>query len=191
MEERDLIAKLKTGDQEAFKLLVTQYQNIVLNTCLGFVPNLHDAEDLVQEVFIEVFRSINKFKAGSKLSTWVYRIAVNKSLELIRSRKRAKRNPFFKSLIGLEDYQDTIGSETFYHPGFELENQERAKVLYNAIDSLAENQRTAFTLHKMEGLSYQEISGIMEVSLSSVESLIFRARRNLKKKLENFYKNDR
>jgi len=188
LNDNQIIPQLKEGNEMAFKELVDTFQEKVLNTCLGFVPNKHDAEDIVQDVFIEVFRSIGKFRGDSKLSTWIYRISTTKCLEHIRAKKRQKRKSFFQSLIGMHENADRIKVYDFNHPGVLLENQERAKVLYEAIEKLPENQRVAFTLHKLEGLSYQEITEIMETSLSSVESLMFRAKKNLKKSLGDFYK---
>jgi len=183
MNETQIIPQLKARDEDAFKQLVDTFQEKVLNTCLGFVPNQHDAEDLVQDVFIEIFRSIDKFRGDSKLSTWIYRITTTKCLEHIRAKKRQKRKSFFQSLIGMHENADRIKAYDFNHPGVLLENKERTKILFEHIDKLSDNQRIAFTLHKIEGLSYQEITEVMETSLSSVESLIFRARKNLKKSL--------
>lgn len=191
MDETQIIKQLKEGNEVAFKNMVDTFQEKVLNTSLGFVPSLHDAEDIVQEVFLEVFRSINKFRGDSKLSTWIYRITTTKCLEHIRAKKREKRKSFFQSLIGMHENVDRIKVFDYNHPGVLLENKERSKTLFAAIEKLPEKQRVAFTLHKIEGLSYQEITSIMETSLSSVESLMFRAKKNLQKTLGNFYNNNK
>lgn len=190
-DERQLIQELQSGTELAFSKLVDLFQEKVLNTCLGFIPNLQDAEDLTQEVFVEVFRSVGKFRAEAKLSTWIYRIAVTKSLEQIRSRKRKKRVAFFQSLIGLDDQKAKSIEDAFNHPGIQLENKERAKILFEKIDQLPENQKIAFTLHKVEGMSHKEIGAVMAVSISSIESLLFRAKKNLKKSLHDYYKNQK
>ena len=187
MEENTLIKALKSGSEEAFKRLVDQYQTKVLNICLGYFPIRQDAEDLTQEVFVELFRSLNKFRGDAKLGTWVYRIAVNKCLEMVRYRKRGKRMAFFQSLVGMDENITQLSSGRFDHPGVKLENKERSQILFQYIEKLPEKQRTAFILHRMEGLSYQEICAVMEMSLSSVESLLFRAKKNLKKSLFHFY----
>ena len=190
MDETQIISQLKAGDETAFQQVVDAFQKKVLNTCLGFVPNKHDAEDIVQEVFIEVFRSVHKFRGDSKLSTWIYRITTTKCLEHIRSKKRQKRKSFFQSLIGMHENASRIKAFDYDHPGVLMENKERSKTLFAAIEKLPENQRVAFTLNKVEGLSYQEVTEIMEVSLSSVESLLFRAKKNLQKYLADFYKKE-
>lgn len=187
MNEENLISLLKRQDQTAFKELVQQFSRRVYNTSLGILQNGEDAEDISQEVFIEVFQSIHQFKGESKLSTWIYRIAVTKSIEFIRRKNRKKRFAFVQSLFGMESELPSKDHVHFYHPGVQLENKERAAVLFRAIDQLPENQKTAFTLHKLENLSYAEITEVMHVSLSSVESLMFRAKKNLQKLLSDYY----
>lgn len=143
----------------------------------------------MQEVLVEIYRAAPTFRGDAKLSTWIYRITVNKSLELIRKRKRKKRFAFLQTLAPGEGI-DKKDETPLNHPGLTLENKERAEVLYRALESLSENQKIAFTLSQVEGMSYEEICQTMGLTKSSVESLIFRARTNLKKKLKNFYEND-
>ena len=112
---------------------------------------------------------------------------MQKSLEMIRKKSRKKRAGNILSLFGKEHLVTTPTSAPFYHPGVKMENKERAAILFSAIARLPENQKTAFTLHKVEDLSYNEIASIMEVTLSSVESLMFRAKQNLKKLLADYY----
>lgn len=188
MENADhiLVEKLKGGDETAFRELVDDYQDKVFNTCISFVKNQEDADDLTQEVFIEVFHSIQKFREDSKLSTWIYRITINKALEHIRKIKRKKRSGFLQ-WFGNEEQDQELQVADFNHPGIQTENRERAGILLKAIENLPEKQRIAFTLHKMEDLSYGQIADVMQKSLSSVESLIHRAKNNLKKELYAYY----
>lgn len=183
-----LIDELKEGDETAFKKLVDAYQHKVFNVCISFVRNTGDAEDISQEVFIEIYRSIKKFRGESGLNTWIYRIAVNKSLGFLRRKKAGKRFAFFTSLFSSEG-RAVIEPVDFNHPGAALEDKEKAEVLFRSIDQLSENQRVAFVLYHMEELSYQEIAGTMKLSVAAVESLLFRARKNLRKILFEFYKN--
>lgn len=187
LDEKNFLLALQQGSQQAFYQLVEQFQQQVLNTCLGFVPRLQDAEDLTQEVFLEVFRSVESFRGDAKLSTWIYRIAVRKCLEHLRYANRQKRWAFMKNLVGLDTPEAQTMASGFDHPGVVMENQERSKILFAKMEELPENQRTAFILHKVEGMSHNEISDIMNVSVSSIESLIFRAKQNLQKKLEHYY----
>ncbi|MBC35650.1 MAG: RNA polymerase subunit sigma-70 [Bacteroidetes bacterium] len=182
MSEQELIDAIKRQDPHAYRSLIDQYQPLVLNTCYSFVQSEDDAKDLTQEVFIEVIRSIKKFRGESKISTWLYRMAVNRSLNHIKKYKR-------RSLFGeVEEINkgDFTASDSF-NADKSIEDQERSKVLFDAINSLKKNQRIAFTLHKVEGVSYAEIAEIMNITTYSVESLIYRAKSNLQKKLLSYY----
>lgn len=184
MEEKVLIDGLKKRDKDSFEEFVELYKDRVYNITIGLIQCVEDAEDLTQEVFVDVFNSVGDFRGESSLSTWLYRIAVNKSLELIRKRSRKKRFGFMTSIF---ESREEMEIPDFEHPGVKLENKERAAVMFKAIARLPETQRTAFTLSKVEEFSYKEISEIMKVSVASVESLLFRAKANLKKYLEDYY----
>jgi RNA polymerase sigma-70 factor (ECF subfamily) len=186
--DQNLIDELIQGRDWAFKALVEDYQQRVYNTCLGFVKSPEDADDLTQEVFIEVFRSILKFRMESKLSTWIYRIAVTKSLESLRARKRKKRFAVLRSLFNTDN--SVVEIPDFNHPGIIAENKERSKIIFQALEKLPESQQTAYTLHKLEGLGYEEIANIMKKSVSSIESLMHRAKSNLQNYLYDYYNSD-
>ncbi len=191
MTDPTFIAELKSGKQAAYVQLLKEYEQKVFATCLSFVPNKEDAEDIAQDVFLEVFRSISKFKGNSKLSTWIYKIATNKCLEFIRKKNAKKRFAFMQSIFGNEIPLDKTSFFTeLKHPGILLEDKERSEIIFKAINLLPESQRVVFTLAKIDGKSYQEIVEITEKSLSSVESIMFRAKKNLQQHLENFYKNE-
>lgn len=189
MNDRKLIHDLKNANQQAFKELVERYQNMVVNTCYGFLRNQQDAEDVAQDVFIEIHRAIHRFREEAALSTWIYRIAVNKSLNLIKKNKHKKWvNNFQPVFSGEKDSEQFIDTET-PNPHISLEHQERIRILQNAINSLAENQKIAFTLSKYENLDYKQIAEVMGTTTSAVDSLLIRAKKNLRKKLYNYYKN--
>jgi RNA polymerase sigma-70 factor (ECF subfamily) len=191
LQEKKFITDLQSRKQSAYSQLIEDYEQKVFGSCISFVPNKEDAEDIAQEVFLEVFNSIHKFKGNSKLSTWIYRITTNKCLEFIRKKNTKKRFAFMQSILGNDIPIDRTSYFTeFNHPGIVLENKERNETIFKAINQLPEGQRIVFTLHKVDGKSYQEISKIIDKSVSSVESLMFRARKKLQKLLENFYKND-
>ena len=190
MTETEFIKQLINKSQLAYSTLLDDFQQKVFATCISFVPNTEDAEDIAQEVFVEVFNSIHKFKGDSKLSTWIYRITTNKCLEFIRKKNTKKRFAFLQSITGNAIPMDKTSYFTeMNHPGVVLENKETSKTLFYAINQLPEAQRVVFTLHKIDGKSYKEISEITNKSLSSIESLMFRSKRSLQKLLENFYKN--
>jgi RNA polymerase sigma-70 factor (ECF subfamily) len=186
LNEKDLINRLRQKDEESFRWLVEHYRNRVFSSILNIVQNKVDAEDAAQEVFIQIYESISEFKEESSLSTWIYKIAVRKAIDKLRRRKTRQRlNQFFPGLLHDE------GKEThseFHHPGIALENKEKASALFKAISSLPEKQRLAFTLIKVHGMSYDEAGLILQQSIKAMESLISRAKVNLQKRLEKFYR---
>jgi RNA polymerase sigma-70 factor (ECF subfamily) len=183
--ETELIEQLKKGDEAAFRSIVEQWQDMVYNTILGIVQNETEAEDLAQDVFIKVFEKISSFKGDSRFSTWLYRIATTTALDHLRSKKRKKRFGFLQSISG--DGGESVQVPDFHHPGVNLDNKERAAVLFKAIEALPENQKAAYTLHKLEGLSYRDVSEVLNTTVSAVESLMSRANQNLRKELETYY----
>lgn len=190
MNDLQVIEQIKQGNEKAFRDLVETHQKMVVNACYSMVRNSDDADDLAQEVFIEVFNSAHRFRLDAKISTWLYRIAVNKSLNYIRDNKKRK---FFKTIEDVfsgKSNNYSLAAPSTDIPDINLQEKQKAAILNKAIDSLPENQRVAFTLNKYEDLSYLEISEVMGLSLSSVESLIHRAKKNLQKKLYDCYKKD-
>ncbi|MBC8146404.1 MAG: RNA polymerase sigma factor [Bacteroidetes bacterium] len=189
MDENIIIKKIIEGNQQAFREFVESYQNKVISTCNSFVHNIEDAEDIAQDVFVEVYQSIKKFRSDSKISTWLYRISVNKSLNHLR---KNKKNTLIKSLDSFfgNDKNESLEVEdsTSTQADQNIENRERIEILHKAIASLAKNQRIAFNLNKYDDLTYKEIAEVMNISLSSVESLMHRAKMNLQKKLINYYR---
>ena len=185
--EKDFLQNLKRGEDRAFKILVEQHQEKVRNTCYRIVNNKEDAEDVAQDVFVEIYRSVKHFRKDAQLSTWIYRIAVNKSLDFIRKKRRKKRFGQVLSLFGLgeEEKKSQLTSEE--DPHADLERQERTRILNQVIDTLPVTQKVAITLSKYEDLRNSEIAEIMETSLSAVESLIHRAKENLRKNLYSYY----
>lgn len=184
--ESNLVEDVKRKDHAAFKKLVDQYQEMVLNTCYGFVHDIDDAKDLTQEVFIKIYDSIHKFRGDAKLSTWIYRISVNKSLNFIRAAKKVKITDL-DALSNSRDLKLRVHHES-EQEDIDVEHEQRSKILFKAIDSLNANQRIAFSLNKLDDISYNEIGEIMNISLPAVESLIHRAKLNLQKKLIKYYK---
>jgi len=136
-----------------------------------------DAEDISQEVFIEIFQSIKSFRGDSKLSTWIYRIAVTKSLDELKKRNRKKRITSLGKLLHLEDVANWISGGNM--PDKALKEKENMKEIMTALNSLPENQRVAFTLSKIDGFTNKEIAEIMNTSTIAVETLISRAKKKV------------
>ena len=185
----ELIVQLQQGDESAFRKLVEEWQDMVYNTAFGIVQQADDADDITQEVFIQVYQSVSSFKGDAKFSTWLYRITISKTLDHEKRKKRKKRFGFVQSLFG-QDGEEQLHPVEFNHPGVQLEKKEKAGELFNALNKIPEKQRIAFTLHKLEGQSYQEVAEIMNTTLYAVESLMSRAKINLKKELSKFYQHN-
>ena len=186
MQQPELIIQLQQGNPSAFKQLVDECENMVFNTALGIVQDEDDADDITQDVFVQAYQSISSFKGDSKISTWLYRITVNRALDHEKKKKRRKRLGFMGFLSGNREHEvDSIPE--FDHPGVLLEKKESAADLFNALKQLPDNQRIAFTLHKLEGQANREIAEIMGISLQAVESLMARAKRNLESILKKHY----
>mgnify|MGYP006096731767 FL=1 len=189
LEEKSLIKNLKAKNEEAFKILVEKYKDLVYSTIIPIIQNIDDADDLTQEVFIQIYKSIKNFKEKSSLSTWIYKISISKAYEHLRYKKRKKR---FSILVNIFREDDSlIDIPDFHHPGIQLEQKENAKILFDAIEKLPDNQKKAYILKNIQGLSYKKISDIMEKSVASVESILFRAKNNLKNILEKKTKGTR
>ena len=175
LDEQSLIRQLHQGIDSAYAQLVEVYQHLVYNTVLTIMQDREDAEDVAQEVFIQVYQSIRQFKGECKLSTWIYRIAITKSLDWQRRKNRKKRFAIVERLLGGNNESMRHEPPEFNHPGVVLENKEKAGILFKAM------------INKVEGLSYVEVAEIMQVTEASIEALLHRAKQNLRKELNSFY----
>lgn len=184
MESTELLSRIQSGDRLAEKQLVDEFQVKVFNICNGLLHNVHDAEDITQEVFLEVLKHAKTFRGDSKIGTWIYRIAVNRSLNFIRGNKW---NKWWNQVDDFLSLSENGKPEPFIlEQGMELNEQKQ--VLQKAMDALPQNQRVAFTLNKIEELSYNEIAEVMNLSNSAVESLIHRAKLKLQKLLIYYFR---
>lgn len=183
-DETTRLDQLRQGHKPAFRWLVETYQQRVFRTALAIVANTEEAEDVAQEVFVEVFQTVGRFRGEAGLATWLYRLTTSRALKKERDRKRQKRFGFMTSLFSTSnDDKPDYDPPDFQTPGTLLETDEQSRQINRAVASLAESQRVAFTLHYQEELSYQEIAAVLQTSVSAVESLLFRARQTLRKKL--------
>lgn len=178
------IIETKQYAEDDFADIVTERQQMVYNTALGIVQNEEDAEDITQEVFLKVYDGLKNFRAEASLSTWIYRITITTSLDFEKQKKRQKRGGLMKRVFG---YKEAVEKPDFFHPGAALDKKEDASVLFMAMKKLSEKQRTAFLLHKLEGLTNNEIALIMDTTLLAVESLQVRAKSNLRGYLKVYY----
>jgi RNA polymerase sigma factor (sigma-70 family) len=166
-----------------FEELYNQHKRMVYNLTLHYVQNCEDAQEITQDVFVAVFQSLESFKEESALSTWIYRITINKCLDFIKAKQRKKRFAFITSLF-FEGSSDLKYNPTeFNHPGIQLEDKEALETIFKHINQLSDTQKTALILHKIEQKTQIEVADIMNLSPKAVESLIQRAKSSLLKKL--------
>ncbi len=189
MDEHKFIQELKNGDRTAFDKLVAEYKDSILNVCYGYIKNADEAEDLTQEVFIEVYKTIQNFKEESSLFTWMYRIAISKSLDELKRRKAVKRAAFFEKRVQGEsgDLEMKLTASDQPDPEEKLKQKQQRIFIESCLNELPDTQRTAFVLSQQDGVSYKKIADIMDKSLSSIESLVHRSKQNLRKIMENRY----
>jgi RNA polymerase sigma-70 factor (ECF subfamily) len=190
MTDTELMMRVKTGDQSAFKSIVERYQRRVINVGYRFLGNREDAEDVAQETFLKVYLSAKSYKPRAKLFTYLYTIVTRLALNRLRKKKRLR----WFSLDQLERNGEVgIGQEVPADPADQpdqsLERAEREAIVRRALDALPAAQKTAVILSRYEGLSYKRIAEVMELSVSAVESKLHRAKQTLRKKL-NAYSGD-
>ena len=182
MQFKRLYFKIKMIDnQNHFEKIYREFHILVFNVALNYLQNTEDAEEVTQDVFVKIYNSLDNFNQKSSHKTWIYRITINQCLDYLKQRNSQKR--FFIFGKKSQNEQEYLNTSTFEHPGILLENQEDAAILFSVFNTLTENQKTAFLLSKLDGLSNPEIAEIMQLSISSVESLIFRAKVALQDKL--------
>ncbi len=186
MDDQTLIKQLNEGNAKAFEAFVFEYQGLVYNTCYSFLNHREDAEDVAQDVFIYAFKSINSFRGEASLSTWLYKLSMNKSLDFIRAKKRQKRGSGMLNSMDNEEMSRLNVSDA-NQPHTQLEDEEKRQILHAAIDKLPERQKRAIILSRFEELSQEQVAEVMETSVSSVESLLVRGKKKLKDLLSDYF----
>ncbi len=181
-DDKSLLSRIAAGDTDALKELYLRYSKKVFNTSLGYLQDRNEAEEITQDVFLSVFNGASGFRGSSAVSTWIYRITVNKSLDRYRSLRRKKRLLNFIPLL-IEDQIEEIVARDFDHPGVETNAKDEMAMIFGEINRLPEKQRTAFILVYIEGLHQKEIAEIMKTSVKAVESLLQRAKVKLRERL--------
>lgn len=183
MSEKQLIDRMKSGDEDAFTEFFNQYQNTIYNFGVRFCGNPEDASDILQETLINTFKYIRNFKGNAKLTTWLYRIASNACLQ-----KRRKESGQESSLDELLETFHEAGSDNRYHPHDKLAQKEASGIIESAILKLPVNYRIPFLLREVERLSHQEIAEILETSLSNAKVRVHRARLMLREMVTDYFK---
>ena len=168
-----LVKRAKSGDYQAFDLLVLKYQSRLISTAFKFVKDVQIAEDIVQDSFIKAFKALESFREDSSFYTWIYRITVNTSKNFLVSKKR--KSELLNSDLP-EEASYEIEPVEAYSPEDLLQATQLKKVITETIDQLGEDTRTALTLRELDGLSYEQIADVVNCPVGTVRSRIFRGR---------------
>jgi len=177
MDEKEFIQRSQSGDGEAFGILVERYKGKVFSLVYGFARDRAAADDLAQEVFIKAFYSLPRFKAESGFGTWLYRIAVNHAKDFLRKNRRRQNE------VSIQDAGEPALAAPQPSPEENQLQEGRRNVVREALTRLPEKYRVILTLRDIDGLSYEDISGILKLSPGTVDSRLHRARRKLREKL--------
>ena len=186
-----LVRRAKRGDYKAFDLLVLKYQSRIIGISMKFVKDIHIAEDIAQESFIKAYKSLNSFREESAFYTWLYRIAANTSKNYLTSKRRKKEyseSEVFSSEDANVDIFDIPGGDS---PEEILAANNLREVIFESLSNLPENIRTAISLREFEGLSYEEISEVLDCPIGTVRSRIFRGREIIQDKISPLLENNR
>ena len=182
--DAELVAQLQRGSEAAFRTLVARYQGRIYRTVFSLLRNAEEAEDVAQEVFVEVYQTIARFRGDAALSTWLYRLATSRALKNRRQAQAKKRFAYFTGLLGFEN--DVLHEPPDHaHPLALLEGQQQLQALLAHIACLPNQQQVAFTLRHEQELSYEEIAAVLDTTVPAVESLLFRARQTLRKHVQS------
>ena len=176
MEDKEIVQKILAGDTEQYALIVKRYQQIVANLSYKLCGTRLEVEEVTQQVFVELYMALPRFRFDSKLSSFIYRITVNVVCKMLNKSKR------FVSTDELENPPEEVSSDR--NAEQEIIHREQLEQLRTAIGHLTDEQRTALVLYTFEDFSYQQIADVMQCSLAKVESLIFRAKKNLAKEVK-------
>ena len=182
--DAELVAQLQVGSEVAFRTLVERYQDRIYRTVLSLLRSPEEAEDVAQEVFVEVYQTIGRFRGDAALSTWLYRLATSRALKNRQKARAKKRFAYFTSLLG---FDNNLLHEVpdHAHPLALLEGQQQLRLLLDHVARLPDQQQVAFTLRHEQELSYEEIAAVLTTTVPAVESLLFRARQTLRKHLQS------
>ncbi len=184
-DDLDLVRAFRKGDEKAFEELVRRYQRQVANVIYLILGSRNDVDDLTQEVFLRVYRSLSRVEVTTSLFSWIYRIAVNMAIDELRRRKirRTLSLDFFSEAV-LEREKKT--DDTSGPSAQVLSDEQKEKVL-DAIRKLTPAHRAALVLREYEGLSYREIAETLNITEQAVKSRIFRSREELKRILKDYF----
>jgi len=178
-EEARLVREIRAGDGDAFETLVREHQTRVYNLALRMTGSEEDAQDIAQETFLKAWRTMGKYRGECSLGSWLYRIASNLSIDLLRKNKRQQREKIVSLEDNGEDGRTLELPDLREEPQTILEREENRRAVWACLEKLPEEQRLILVLRDVNGLSYEEIGASMGLEMGTVKSRIFRAREKL------------
>ena len=187
-EEMELVKRARRGQLSAYDELVRRYQERIYATIYHMTANHEDANDLAQEAFIKAFHALRSFKGGSSFYTWVYRIAVNKTINFLKQRKNKAQMSLDDMDLNAEHDPDLVALISVKTPRREVALAELSETLNTALQKLSEPHRLVVTLHDVQGMSHEEIAKIMDCNIGTVRSRLFYARQQLQAYLSDYLK---
>jgi RNA polymerase sigma-70 factor (ECF subfamily) len=184
-DDAELVRRGRSGDRDALRHLFERHQRRLLAVLVGMVRNPEDAREIVQDTFVRAFRSLDSFKGDSSFYTWLYRIAVNRAIDLQRRGARFQSTEFDEAVATGDEHSISSGGFAASEDPFDaVRNRELGSKIAEAIESLTPDHRAVILLREIEGLSYEEISEVMDCSLGTVMSRLHYARKKLQAKLK-------
>jgi RNA polymerase sigma-70 factor (ECF subfamily) len=188
MDEKEIIEKVKKGETKYFAEIINKYKKVVFGHAYNFLRNKEEAEDASQEIFVSIFNNLKKFRGDAKISTWIYRITVNtcknRLKQLQRLRGRMTEEIYEPGAEEKPSLVDRIKEKEEKEPDKSFASDEIKNTVYKRIDELTPEQRQVITMRDVDGLSYDDMARVLKISVSAVKSKLFRARENLREKLE-------
>ena len=188
VDEQELVRRARRGDLEAYDELIRRYQERIYATIYHMTANHEDANDLAQEAFIKAYQALKSFKGGSSFYTWVYRIAVNKTINFLKQRKHRSQMSLNDLDFNVEHDPDLVALISDKTPRRDVNLAELQEKLNEAMQKLSEQHRLVVTLHDVQGLSHEEIAKIMDCNIGTVRSRLFYARQQLQAYLSDYLK---
>lgn len=181
---KDLILRSQNGDQEAFRELVDLYRTRVASIAYGLVGNFEDARDIAQEVFIKVYRALDRFDVNKKFFTWLYRLSINASIDFLRANKKRSFQESIDSEQNFAQYADKTVESNLEHY---MENQERRAIFQSIMDELNPKQKMAFLLCDLQGLSSSEAAQIIDCPQVTLRWYLHEARKKIRSAVQTRY----
>ncbi|MDZ4784757.1 MAG: sigma-70 family RNA polymerase sigma factor [bacterium] len=183
----ELVEQIKKGSEDAFDTIVNKYESKLFNLAMSFTRNQEDAEEVIQDVFVTLFRKIGSFQGKSAFSSWLYRITVNAAFMRLRKNRQEKSTPVEDITPAMEMENGELDKNSFPSSETITLNDELKTILYGAVSRLPDEYRNVFILRDVDGLSNKETGKILTLSIPAVKSRLHRARLMLRKKLQRYY----